>query len=930
MFDRAFAWFKDLPLGRKQVLAIVACELVPLLGLGVGTLWITTTSLRAQLTNQAKSELAVTETNYNIKINQMGFGSRGQSDNVAVIEAVKTGGTANSVQIQQILRNEVQARQMEYATLVGVDKKIIASANTNRKGELFDPNDLVTTVLRDGQQIKASVIVPRTEVLRESPVLPPEFREQTGDALVRFVVTPIRDPETRKTIGALIFGDLVNGKLPIVQNTRNAFEGGYSAVYQRSIDGKTFTLATAIDNLQPKVPLPADRLSLLTTAAQSGNHKPVTDRITIGSNTYTIAVQQLPDRIIETSTGTPKVTFSDQAPAFLVRGTSEELMNGLLLNSLFQKAAVLLLSLGAVGLWSWLFRNTILAAIHGLSDTTQAFTQGDRNARAPVFSKDEIGQLAQQFNQMADSLTISEQTLSAEVERQEQQTRDAQNLNSVVEKMRGTLDFDSVVQTSVKEIRSMMNADRVLIYQFSDRSLNGIAVAESVVTPYTEALGAKIENLLKISENPDAETQTFWCVNDVQEDVTSDRHREHLAKYQIKANLVAPIRRDKELIGLLAVHQCRAPRSWQIHEMNTIVQLANQIGYALDQAQILQRQQQLSQGSESLKNDLQQQIQQLIQQVQASANGDLTVRASATSGDLGTIATAFNSIIENLQKLVIKVQDSTRQVNTLLKTDEGAVRSLSLDTHQQSTAVDEFKTRLVDMTTSIEQVAVAAQQASTATQQSNETLQANEGSMDLAVKKISVLRSTIEDTALKVRQLGQSSAQISRIVSLINEFAVQTDVLAVNAGLEANRAGEQGRGFAIIATEIGGLAARSSQASRDIAQIVEAILLETNGLIEAMTDGTAQAADTSHQIRNTKQTLAQLSLTAQKVTTLVQGISQATVQQADTARSIQTLMTTVESHTHTTASTTQQVSQSLAQTIETAQALQTSIELFKV
>jgi methyl-accepting chemotaxis protein len=279
---------------------------------------------------------------------------------------------------------------------------------------------------------------------------------------------------------------------------------------------------------------------------------------------------------------------------------------------------------------------------------------------------------------------------------------------------------------------------------------------------------------------------------------------------------------------------------------------------------------------------------------------------------------------------VIKVQDSTRQVNTLLKTDEGAVRSLSQDTNQQSTAVADFKTRLVDMTASIEQVAASAQQASTATQQSNETLQANEGSMDLAVKKISILRSTIEDTALKVRQLGQSSAQISRIVSLINEFAVQTDVLAVNAGLEANRAGEQGRGFAIIANEIGGLAARSSQASRDIAQIVEAILLETNGLIQAMTDGTTQAADTSHQIRNTKQTLAQLSLTAQKVTTLVQGISQATVQQAATARSIQTLMSTVESHTSTTASTTQQVSQSLAQTIETAQALQTSIELFKV
>ena len=202
--------------------------------------------------------------------------------------------------------------------------------------------------------------------------------------------------------------------------------------------------------------------------------------------------------------------------------------------------------------------------------------------------------------------------------------------------------------------------------------------------------------------------------------------------------------------------------------------------------------------------------------------------------------------------------------------------------------------------------------------------------MDMAVTKISMLRSTIEDTAQKVRQLGQSSAQISRIVSLIKEFAVQTDVLSVNAGLEANRAGEQGRGFAIIATEIGGLASRSSQAAREIAQIVESIQLETRALAEAMSEGTTQAADSSHQIRNAKQTLAQLTVTAQKVNTLVQGISQAALTQSATAESIQSLMATVETLSTTTANTTHKVSKALTQTIETAKDLQRSVEIFKV
>ena len=931
MFDRALDWFKDLPLERKQVVSLIVCELLPILGLGLGTLWVTTTSLRGQLANQSKSELAVTKTNYNIKINQMGFGSRGQSDNVAVIDAVKNGDTANTVQIQQILRNETQARQMEYATLVNKDKKIIANANSNRKGEVFDPSQLVTEVLRDGRQIKASVMLPRAELMRESPTLSSEFREQqSGDVLVRFVVTPIRDPGTAQIIGAIVFGDMVNAKLPIVKNTRDAFEGGYSAVYQRSGEGQILTLATSVDDLKPGIALPLDHLDLLKSAAQAGNGKAVTDRITLGDRTYTVAVQQLPDRIVESATGGPQETFSSQAPAFLVRGTSEDPLNALLLNNLFQISTVFLLSMAMLVLWRWLFRETILKSIHALSDTTEAFAQGDRTARAPVMSKDEIGQLAQQFNDMADRVTASEQSLSGEVTRQESQTREAQSLNGIIERMRRTLDFDSITMTAVSEIQSMMNADRVLIYKFSDRSFKGVAVAESVVKPYPAALGVAIDDLLKLSERAGGDTQPFWCLDDVQNEVTSSRHRDHLAQYQVRANLVAPIRRDNQLMGLLAVHQCSGPRTWQVHEMNSIVQLANQIGYALDQAQILKQQQQLFQSTESLKNDLQKQIMVLLKQISASAQGDLTVRASATTGDIGTIVDFFNGIIKNLQQLVIQVQNSTREVNTLLKDDEGAVRSLSQDAEQQFSAIVAFRSRLEEMTTSMTYVAKQAHLTGQVTLQANETVLANEATMDLAVTKISMLRSTIEDTAQKVRQLGQSSAQISRIVSLIKEFAVQTDVLSVNAGLEANRAGEQGRGFAIIAAEIGGLASRSSQAAREITQIVESIQLETVALAEAMSEGTTQAADSSHQIRNAKQTLAQLTVTAQKVNTLVQGISKAALTQSATAESIQSLMGTVETLSTTTATTTHQVSKALTQTIETAKDLQRSVEIFKV
>ncbi len=127
---KALQWFYDLPISRKQLIALLASEVLSVIALGVGARHLIETGLRGQLLNQASSEVAVTEINYNIKINQMGFGFRGQSDNPAIANAVKAaaGGTipqALQSQVEKILKNEVTARKIEYATLVGKDLRII-------------------------------------------------------------------------------------------------------------------------------------------------------------------------------------------------------------------------------------------------------------------------------------------------------------------------------------------------------------------------------------------------------------------------------------------------------------------------------------------------------------------------------------------------------------------------------------------------------------------------------------------------------------------------------------------------------------------------------------------------------------------------------------------------------------------------------------
>ncbi len=928
MLSTAIEWFKNQPLSRKQTLALVVCNLVPLVGVGLGSIVLLVNGSRNQLTNQAQSELAVVEINYNTKIDQMGFGSRGQADNATIVAAAK-GDTSNLPQIQQILQNELQARKIEYVTLVNADKTIIVNANNNRKGEAFDPSNLVTEALAQGKQIKASVLIDRAEIGREGFPVKLDDRVESK-ALIRFVVTPVK--EGAKVVGALVFGDVVNGKLPIVQRTNDAFSndanGGYSAIYQRNKDG--IFLTTSLDQKNPGLALPDESIKSLEAQAKSSNGQPITQRIDLNGRTYTVAAKILADRTLENPGASPDSKLTPEAPTLLVRGTPEDRLNALLTQSLLQGGLVGLLSLVAILGWNALFRKTVVESIEELGFATQAFALGDRTARSRVNSNDEVGQLATQFNTLADSLEVSEQKLSNELISKEQQAKDAQSLNQVVAKMRDSLNFDSIVQTAATEVRSLLQCDRVVLYQFTDDEYKGIAVAESLVSPYPSLLHTTIENLLQISRVPNAMTKAFWSVEDVATAKLDDRHRAHLEANGIQANLVAPIRRDHQLIGLLAAHQCRSPRSWQINESTTFVQIANQIGYALDQAALLQKQQQTLQVTETLKDSLQQQVSQLIQQVEGATRGDLTVRAEVLSGDLGTVADFFNSIIENLRELVIQVQRSTLNVNTLLVDNEGALRSLSQDSTEQSKAVTALLTNVAEMTQSIEQVAAAANQAKTVTQESIDVVASNEGTLDLAVEKIMRLRSTVDDTAQKVRQFGQSSAQISRIVGLITDFAVQTDVLAVNAGLEASRAGEQGRGFAMIANEIASLAARSTQAAREISQIVESIQVETHALSNAIAEGTTQAADSSHQIRNTKQAMGQISHVSRKVNGLVKTISESALTQADTARSIQQLMMNVETVSIATATATDQVSTALHQTVETAQSLQRSVEMFKV
>jgi len=304
----ALGWFYNLPIGRKQFTALLVSEFLSLSLVGFGAFLIGK-SLQDQLSKQAQSEVSVMDINYNIKINQMGFGFRGQSDNVAVISAASAYASKQPVppplkdQVKKILENEIKARKIEYATLVGVDAKVIVSANSDRTGQDFNPNNLVSDVVAEPNQIKATAIVSADDLQKEAPPLPDGFTPT--DSLIRYTATAVKDPTSQKTIAVLISGDIVNKKPPIVENTLKALAttaqdtgkkglGGYSAVYYRKPSGE-FVLATSAE--QPdfeagtfNLPISGKEADdLLNRATNAENGQPVTGRVLVGNTYYTMS-----------------------------------------------------------------------------------------------------------------------------------------------------------------------------------------------------------------------------------------------------------------------------------------------------------------------------------------------------------------------------------------------------------------------------------------------------------------------------------------------------------------------------------------------------------------------------------------------------------------------------------------------------------------
>ncbi|WP_315790841.1 methyl-accepting chemotaxis protein [Fischerella sp. JS2] len=933
-------WFYNLTLNRKHLIALISCELISILGIAVSTKLFINQSLRTQLIEQTKSELAISEFNYDNKFHQMSFGLRSQSENAALITALNLYNSGESFEqkwqmvIKQILKNKSQALNLEYATLVGKDLKIIANANANRRGETFNPSNLVKEALKNSQVIKATRMISRSELSRESPFLSNKYGKK--DTLIRYLITPIKDPKTKAIIGALVIGDIVNKQDAIAKETLQAFPAGYHGFYLQQSKGE-FTLLSSqlqeetnnLNHIKPQIELPLESRSLLSEAVAVNLGTIVTKHVVLGNKTYIMAAKVLPNTILGEGNRT-KVVNEAQPLAILVRGTPETSLNNLLTQSWLLQTVLVVVTFALIGIWALILRRSITKPVYDLQQTTQKFTAGDRHIRAQVFADDEIGQLAVSFNQMADTIT-------QELRSQKNDTKFTQQLQQITTHIREVLSGDKILNTAVSDIRDALQSDRVLFYSLNGH-WQGNIIAESVADSWSKVLKENISIPYFGEEYSDElEIGSVKTVHNIYEYNLSQSYLQQLESQAVKAYLLTPVFINRKLYGILVAHQCSHERHWQDREINLFKQVAIQIGYALEQAELIQQIEQSHQTTQIAswevqqhKQALQKQLLELLEDVEGVVRGDLTVRVDVNECEIGTVADFFNSIVESLRDIIIKVKASIMQLDEVIGSNETKIRHLTQQALTQTTEINRILDAVAQMTVAMQAVASSAQQAAQVVNTAANTATKTGEAMDTTVENILNLREIVGKTAKKVKRLGQSTQEISRVVALINDISMQTNLLAINAGIEAARMGEESQGFLVVAEEVSELAARSAQATKEVAEIVENIQQETNEVVAAMQEGVTHVAKGTQIVEDAKHSLNQILDVSRQIDALVQSISTATVYGVQTSQTVSELMKQVATTSKSTSASSVQVSESLQKTTRICQQLQETVSTLKV
>ncbi len=329
------------------------------------------------------------------------------------------------------------------------------------------------------------------------------------------------------------------------------------------------------------------------------------------------------------------------------------------------------------------------------------------------------------------------------------------------------------------------------------------------------------------------------------------------------------------------------------------------------------------------RNDRNQQaILRLLDEMGSLADGDLTVEATVTEDITGTIADSFNYAIEELRKLVATVNETAIMVDSAAKQTENTAAHMANAADNQAREISAASESIVSMAASIEEVSGNAERSSDVARHSVEVAHKGSEAVRRTIDGMNAIRETIQDTAKRIKRLGESSQEIGNIIELINDIAEQTNILALNASIQASMAGEAGRGFAVVADEVQRLAERSTNATKQIEVLVRTIQSDTNEAVISMERSTTDVVGGALLAENAGAALDEIEQVSNQIASLVQNISGSAREQASSAADVTRRTTKLREISDQTGKATTATAASISKLSELASQLRQSIAGF--
>ncbi|MCV6615721.1 MAG: methyl-accepting chemotaxis protein [Cellvibrionaceae bacterium] len=326
----------------------------------------------------------------------------------------------------------------------------------------------------------------------------------------------------------------------------------------------------------------------------------------------------------------------------------------------------------------------------------------------------------------------------------------------------------------------------------------------------------------------------------------------------------------------------------------------------------------------------QQAILRLLDELAGLADGDLTTSATVTEDFTGAIADSVNYAIDQLRILVSRINETSVSVSSAAQGTQQTALHLAEASEHQAQEIAGASAAVNEMAVTIDQVSVNAAESAGVAERS--VTIANKGSevVQDTIRGMDTIREQIQDTSKRIKRLGESSQEIGDIVSLINDIADQTNILALNAAIQASMAGDAGRGFAVVADEVQRLAERSAAATKQIEGLVKAIQNDTNEAVTSMEQTTSEVVKGARLAQDAGVALEEIENVSSNLAELIQSISNAARQQASSAGHISNTMNVIQEITSQTSAGTGATAQSIGNLADMATDLRDSVAGFKL